>query len=166
MKRSQLGVAAECREHFEADARLEPLCPSVNLVRTPANSFARNNGVSPLPQGKRAREGKSRVFQASIARGKGEDMRLLFRRCAGLDIHKSPFTSCIRVRPPGQRWSALRNWLYRPAWPSLLKSVPNATAGAYPIASTINHALENPVLRVHLWKHRPGSKRLSKDGRN
>jgi hypothetical protein len=50
----------------------------------------------------RAREGKSRVFQASIACGKGDDMKLLYRRCAGLDIHKDSISVCIRIRNGGK----------------------------------------------------------------
>jgi transposase len=40
-------------------------------------------------------------FQASIARGKGDVMNLLYRRCAGLDVHKSSVTVCIRRRVAG-----------------------------------------------------------------
>ena len=50
----------------------------------------------------RAREGKSRVFQASIACGKGDDMRLLNRRCAGLDVHKDSISVCVRIQVGSQ----------------------------------------------------------------
>jgi transposase len=43
------------------------------------------------------------VFQASIACGKGDnDMKPLYRRCAGLDIHKNSISVCIRIRGSGQ----------------------------------------------------------------
>jgi len=42
-----------------------------------------------------------KFFQASIARGKGDVMKLLYRRCAGLDVHKSSVTVCVRRRVSG-----------------------------------------------------------------
>jgi len=57
----------------------------------------------------RAREGKSRVFQASIACGKGDgDMRLRYRRCTGLDIHKNSISVGIRKRISGKPDEELR----------------------------------------------------------
>jgi transposase len=40
-------------------------------------------------------------FQASIARGRGDDMKLLYRCCAGMDIHKNSVSVCVRRRIQG-----------------------------------------------------------------
>jgi hypothetical protein len=42
------------------------------------------------------------VFQASPACGKENNMKLLYRRCAGLDVHKKSITACVRIRRNGQ----------------------------------------------------------------
>jgi transposase len=63
------------------------LCPAQRIV-----ALAARRG---------AREGKSKDFQASIARGKGDVMKLLYLRCAGLDVHKNSVTVCVRRRVPG-----------------------------------------------------------------
>ena len=48
-----------------------------------------HNGLSPLPVRRRAREGKSSIFQASFAHGRGgSKMNVVYTRCAGLDMHK------------------------------------------------------------------------------
>src|SRR5215469_8071377 len=52
---------------------------------------------------RRAREGKSVVFQASFARGRRGDMKLLYRRCAGLDVHKKSISVCVRIRRGGSK---------------------------------------------------------------
>jgi transposase len=39
-----------------------------------------------------------RFFQVSLARGKGDAMALVYRRCAGLDIHRDTVVACIRIR--------------------------------------------------------------------
>jgi transposase len=51
---------------------------------------------------RRAREGKSIVFQASLTRGKGGDRKLLYRCSAGLDIHRDTVSTCVRRRVRGQ----------------------------------------------------------------
>jgi hypothetical protein len=42
------------------------------------------------------------VFQASPACGKENNMKLLYRRCAGLDVHKKSITACVCIRRNGQ----------------------------------------------------------------
>src|SRR5580698_8498117 len=50
-----------------------------------------------------AREGKSSFFQASIcSRRKETRMKLLYRRCAGIDVHQKSVSVCVRRRVKGQ----------------------------------------------------------------
>src|ERR1700761_2913851 len=60
----------------------------------------------------RAREGKSMVFQASLTRGKGGDMKLLYRCCAGLDIHRDTVSACVRRRVGGQAEAAIEEQVF------------------------------------------------------
>src|SRR5580698_9233892 len=77
------------------------MSPTVNLARTPACSCARHNGLSPLPRGSEHVK-ESRIFlKASIARGRGAFMKLLYRCCAGMDVHKKSVSVCIRRRIAG-----------------------------------------------------------------
>jgi hypothetical protein len=65
--------------------------------------------VSPLSQGrehaKESREFSTRPLLAakSIACGKGDVMKLLYRRCAGIDIHKKSISVCIRRSIAGKK---------------------------------------------------------------
>src|SRR5215210_1382168 len=69
--------------------RLHLLCVAQRIVASAAR--------------RRAREGKSAFFQASFVRGRGGAMKILHRRCAGLDVHKKSISACIRIRSGGSK---------------------------------------------------------------
>ena len=52
------------------------------------------------------------VFQASLTRGKGGDMKLLYRCCAGLDIHRDTVSACVRRRVGGQAEAAIEEQVF------------------------------------------------------
>src|SRR5262245_46193814 len=57
------------------------------------------------PRGGRAREGKSGFFQASFARGERRlNVTLVYRRCAGMDVHQKSITVCARTRVARDRF--------------------------------------------------------------
>lgn len=52
------------------------------------------------------------VFQASLTRGKGDDMKSLYRCCAGLEIHRDTVSACIRKRVRGQADAVIEEGLF------------------------------------------------------
>jgi transposase len=52
------------------------------------------------------------VFQASLTRGEGDDMKLLYRCCAGLDIHRDTVSACIRRRVRGQAEAVIEEQVF------------------------------------------------------
>jgi hypothetical protein len=86
-------MAVLCRRRGcdKAGFSLAQFRPPVTVTRTPiwvvqvTTGCARHIGLSPSGARWRAREGKSVTFQASLARGRGGYMKLMYCRCAGLD---------------------------------------------------------------------------------
>jgi transposase len=52
------------------------------------------------------------VFRAFLTRGKGGDVKLLYRCCAGLDIHRDTVSACIRKRVRGQAEAAIEEQVF------------------------------------------------------
>ena len=61
---------------------------------------------APAPGGL-ARVGKTLIFQASIGWRQEMDMEAVYRRCAGLDVHKDVIEVCV-LPPAGQSGSPQR----------------------------------------------------------
>jgi hypothetical protein len=51
-------------------------------------SLLRKHGLSPLPRGGEHVKESRRFFRASLTRGQGDDRKVVYRCCAGLDIHR------------------------------------------------------------------------------
>lgn len=52
------------------------------------------------------------VFRASLTRGKRGDMKILYRYCAGLDIHRDTVSACVRKRVRGQAEAVIEEQVF------------------------------------------------------
>ncbi len=55
-----------------------------------------HNGLSPLPRGREHAKESQRFFQVSSLAAKEVNMKEVYARCAGLDVHKKSINVCIR----------------------------------------------------------------------
>jgi hypothetical protein len=84
------------RPRSKVERRLARKSPCVKL----AGRFVWNHEVLPPPPGGRAREGMSEVrFRVRSQAAKGDHRQGVYRRCAGLDVHKDSLTATILVFP-------------------------------------------------------------------
>jgi hypothetical protein len=69
----------------------------VNLARTPEQRSGAAQRILAFAARRRAREGKSTVFQASFRpRRRRSNVKVIYTRCGGLDVHKTSVHVCIR----------------------------------------------------------------------
>lgn len=62
----------------------------------------RHNGVWPLPRGgEHEKENRLFCLYASFAAAEEVDMKVVYARCAGLDVHKKTVHVCVRLRVRG-----------------------------------------------------------------
>jgi hypothetical protein len=80
----------------EVLAILVLLCPIVNLTRMPKRGLCVAQRIVASVARRRAREGKSTVFRRPSLAAEELNMKVVYARCAGMDVHKKTVNVCIR----------------------------------------------------------------------
>jgi hypothetical protein len=104
----------ESREEKEVLAITGASCPFVNLARRPEHRLCAAQRTVASAERRRAREGKSTIFQTSFRPAAKEvNMGVVYPPCVGLDVHKKSVNVCIPAsgrgkgcRPSGARHCA------------------------------------------------------------